>query len=612
MAIQPVGTGSTSVRQGFSRETHASRGKDVRNPAAKGRIVSAAGRLTRNPITARATRPLGVVPEKPLEQATGGEERSVSRMTTDTMDSDAGDMVRQAMRGISLQQTVSSPIHSTPLHSTTLPIEHVDSRVPAQKFLEKNGWRVDDDQSVLICLQCGCIINPEKVREHVMDFHPEVKPERHLQARFMAACGVRYNTLTFHPAHPLSPVRVIAGLKLQESMQICSFCNRGFGCDKDRDPRHMSRSFRKHTCKRGEENGDRGFSVCPAQRFGQNFSWFAVIPDGDQPIPLEDIWHEYQSKQASRTSPSSNAASIPDDYRVLNQFLLKERWLEHVRGLDGSVAIELSSCSTKDAVFGSLPHRIHAFLAKYQAKSNSHFLQRLIGIRPGAEHGQNHPRHHRAVNYDAHVKYSRCIAGALALLLRNVVSPSNHYRFEVPQKISQVARELYGKLQANTDVVYDSQENYGEESNMEEPDSDDEDDYPDGEALPTVSPDVALDDDTLPAEGELAEDPAVEDAYPYGMSETREVPTFEDETQVCILRLLQLLYTQNLNDGPDNPFKNVFVRYVVLSSMRQSGQWRLASVITQVIAAILFGGRLTVAKIMLELKSSRPGTPLSM
>jgi hypothetical protein len=608
--MQTVGMGSTSVRQGFARETHASRGKDVRNSAAQGRIVSAAGRLTINPITAHAPRHLGVVPEKLQEQATGGEERSVSRMTTDTMDSIAGDMVGQARRGASLQQTVSSPIHSTPLHSTTLPIEHADSRTPAQKFLEKNGWRVDDDQDVLICLQCRCIMNPEKVREHVMDFHPEVKPDRQLQAQFIAVCGLRYNALTFHPAHPLGPVRVIPGLKLQERVQICSVCKRGFGCDKDRDPRHMSRSFRKHACKRGEENGEREFSVCPAQRFGQNFSWFAVIPDDDQPIPLQDIWHEYQSKQASRTS--SNAASIPDNYRVLNQFLQKERWLEHVRGLDGSVAIELCSCSTKDAVFGSLPHRVHAFLAKYQAKSNSHFLQRLIGTRPGTEHGQNRPRHHRAVHYDAHLKYSRCIAGALALLLRNVVNPSKHYRFVVPQKISQVARELYGKLQADPDVIYDRQEDDREESNMEEPDSDDEDHYPDSEALPTVSPDVALDDDTLPAEGELAEDPVVEDAYPYGMSETREVPTFEDETQACILRLLQLLYTQNLNDGPDDPFKNVFVRYIVLSSMRQSGQWRLASVITQVIAAILFAGRLTVAKIMLELKSSRPGTPLSV
>jgi hypothetical protein len=196
-----------------------------------------------------------VVPEKLLEQATGGEERSVSRMTTDTMDSIAGDMVGQARHGISLQQTVSSPIHSTPLHSTTPPIEHANSRMPAQKFLEKNGWRVDDDQDVLICLQCGCIINLEKVREHIMDFHPEVKPDRQLQAQFIAACGLRYNVLTFHPAHPLVPVRVIAGLKLQERVQICSVCKRGFGCDKDRDPLHMSKSFKKHACKKGEENG---------------------------------------------------------------------------------------------------------------------------------------------------------------------------------------------------------------------------------------------------------------------------------------------------------------------------------------------------------------------
>ena len=367
-------------------------------------------------------------------------------------------------------------------------------------------------------------------------------------------------------------------------------------------------------CKKGEENGERGFSLWPAQKFGQNFSWFAVNAENHPPVPPRDIWQEYQSMKASR-APSASSASIPDDYRVLNQFLQKERWLEHVQGVDGSVAMEICSCPAKDPVFGSLPRRVHAFLAKYQGKSNSYFLQRIIGTRPDAEHGKNYPRHHRAVHYDAHAKYSRSVAGALALLLHNVINPNKQYRFPVPQQIAQAARELYSKLQAVPNAVDDLPEDDAEEGNADEPDSDDEDHYPAGEALPTVSPDIAVDDDIWPTEGELAEDPAleaVEDRYPYGMSETQDVPTFEDKTQECLLELIQLLYTQNLNNGPDNIFCSVFVRYTVLSSMRQNGQWRLASVITQTIAAILFAGRLTMAKIMLEFKSSTPGVPLSM
>jgi hypothetical protein len=579
------------VRPGFTRETHTSRGKAVGNSAGAAGIVTGVRRLGQGP------------------------ERSASRATTDTMASDRGDVVRQAMDCLSLEQTTSTPMHHNSFEITTVPIRPSDCHTPSEDFLRKNGWRVDVERHVLICLQCKSIMNPARVREHVMEFHREVKPDRRLQAQFKAVCGLQYDMLTSHPAHPLHPVPVVCGLKLQEYTQICSVCKRGFGGDRDRDVSHESKSFKKHICKKGEEAVERGFSVVPAQRFGQNFSWFAVILDEKIPSAPRNVWQEYQSRRASRRS-SGTAASIPDDYRVLNQFLRKERWLEHVKGLDASVAIELCSCSSKDAVFGSLPRRVHAFLAKYQGRSSSYFLRRLIGIRPGVEHGQNYPRHHRAVDYNAHDKYSRRVAGALALLMRNVIDPNPNYRFVVAPKIAQVVRQLYAKLQASPDGAEYQNQDDEEGGNREELDSDDEDHYPHGEALPTVSPDVALDgDDVWPAGSDLAAEhtvDAVEDLYPYGMSETREVPKFEDATQECVMELLQLLYGQNLNDGVDDPFRSVFIRYIVLSSMRQSGQWRLASVITQVIAAILFAGRLMVAKIMLELKSAMPGVALSV
>jgi hypothetical protein len=332
------------------------------------------------------------------------------------------------------------------------------------------------------------------------------------------------------------------------------------------------------------------------------------------PVP-HDIWKEYQAKLASR-APMANVASIPDDYRVLTQFLQKERWLEHVKGLDASVAIELSSFPQNDPIFGSLPRRIHAFLAKYQGRTSNYFLQRLIGTRPSSEHGQNYPRHHGAVNYDAHGKYGRCVASVLALLLRNVIHPNPQYCFMVPSQIEQAARKLYYQLKANPDYVGAAHEGDKQDFDVEEPDSDDEDHYPPELELPVVRPDLAVEDNVIcPPRNEVLEDPAMqameEDLYPYGLLEKREVPIFNDEIQAVILELLQLLYMQNLSDGPDNSFNSVLMRYIVLSSMRQSGQWRLASVITQVIAAILFTGRLTIAKIMLELRASTRG-PLSM
>jgi hypothetical protein len=135
----------------------------------------------------------------------------------------------------------------------------------------------------------------------------------------------------------------------------------------------------------------------------------------------------------------------------------------------------------------------------------------------------------------------------------NVINPNPNYYFEVAPKIAQVACQLYDKLQVSPDVVDDGNKDEEEESNTEEADSDNEDHYPHGEQLPTMSHDVALDgDDVWPARSNLAEEhitDAVEDLYPYGMSEMWEVPTFEDATQECIMELLQLLYGENLNNG---------------------------------------------------------------
>jgi hypothetical protein len=63
-----------------------------------------------------------------------------------------------------------------------------------------------------------------------------------------------------------------------------------------------------------------------------------------------------------------------------------------------------------------------------------------------------------------------------------------------------------------------------------------------------------------------------------------------------------MLFTQNPNDGQDNPFQSVLTRYIVLSSLTASGSWRAGSTITQTIAAILFLGRLVIADEILRLK----------
>jgi hypothetical protein len=52
--------------------------------------------------------------------------------------------------------------------------------------------------------------------------------------------------------------------------------------------------------------------------------------------------------------PMPDQVSIPDNYRVLDQFLQKEQWLEHVKGLQVPTAIQLVSYSVKDTMFHGL------------------------------------------------------------------------------------------------------------------------------------------------------------------------------------------------------------------------------------------------------------------
>jgi hypothetical protein len=277
--------------------------------------------------------------------------------------------------------------------------------------------------------------------------------------------------------------------------------------------------------------------------------------------------------------------------------LHKERWLEHVHGVKADTAIALVAYSTKDLEFGGLHRRIHAFLADVQSRIRSYSLRRLIGTRPTSEHSHSYQRHHADVGFDTHKRYAFVIAGALLLLIRNVQTPNTEYAFAVPHDIKNATRVVRRSMITNP-IARSSEHLYDEvEPLIEDEDSDDEEHFPDDEPLPDVLDDVLLmeDDDTGETDSVAY--------YAYGMSEQRPAPVFCDKTQELLRQLLYMLFTQNPNDGRDNPFRSVFVRYIVLSSVTRDGGWRTASVITQSVAAILFTGRLVIANEMLRQKA---------
>ena len=79
----------------------------------------------------------------------------------------------------------------------------------------------------------------------------------------------------------------------------------------------------------------------------------------------------------------SNKVSLPDNYRVLHQFLQKNAWIEHLEGTSPETILDLIHLRRNDPLLPKLAMHISAFLSYYQVKlGNDYYLRRLIGTRP--------------------------------------------------------------------------------------------------------------------------------------------------------------------------------------------------------------------------------------
>jgi len=191
-----------------------------------------------------------------------------------------------------------------------------------------------------------------------------------------------YPQLVYPPIVPTRPVAPIYGLQPpQPGVQICHQCNNGYRDSKpEKDLNQAGKSFRKHQCPLPHS-----FTVHPAQRFGpaQTNSWFPVL-EVDLPLPsITNAWTAYQS-QLSSAPPPSTELSIPDNYRILHQFIVKSRWLEHVAGKDVSKLIPLVTITPSDPQLPGLKRHVEALLQKLQNSlpPGEHFARRLLSTRP--------------------------------------------------------------------------------------------------------------------------------------------------------------------------------------------------------------------------------------
>ena len=469
-----------------------------------------------------------------------------------------------------IQTGVSSHSHFS---RSTIALQHPDTITTP--LLQSYGLIVNTLHHILICLDCKAVINPAQFRQHVVSQHKSIVAPLNLQDEFDKEVRPQFVFAAFPVPSPTSTVAEIYGIgEPKPAYLVCSKCNHGYA---------QTRTFRGHTCYQSDATVASFESE--VQQFSKNsmHNWFPISRRQTTAL-LISPWQAFQD-QMRDTAALPTEASNTDNYRVLRQILHKERWIQHVHGKDLPKLKELVFFSVKKPPLGGLVKHIHAYLAHVQAQLTDKYIRRLVGTRPTTEYERTFSRHHSDVGWDTHRKYAYVLAGALSLLINNIVTPSDHYSYAVPREISDASKLLLDALKAENNVQED-------DSETEDADAEDEEE-----------------DEEQGEEDEDEDDQdSVSEAHPchaYSPSEARPPPKTNAVIQQSLHQLFLLLFRQGAVDN--DQFFSTFTRYIVLASVNAKGEWQAAGKITQKIASILFVGRLVFAEELITRKKEDPG-----
>ena len=275
-----------------------------------------------------------------------------------------------------LQVRFSPSFHFIPILNIHNPDTYSDST------LHTHGLIINTTHHTLICTECGCTIDHNKVRAHFTCEHKAVKLPRDFDTIFAAHLAQHYPHLVYPPLPPKDPVPAVYGLRLPLPLyRICRNCRRGF---KGRDPSNPtappSKAFDKHVCVSSQPNPhNRTYIESHVQSFKSSVRspYFAVLLPSTAP-QLPNPWASYSSMIKTRPSPTQTL-STPENYRIIDQFLHKEGWLSHVDGLD---PVKLRTLIALNPDFPNLVKHCEAFLRHHQDSLTSYYARRLISTRP--------------------------------------------------------------------------------------------------------------------------------------------------------------------------------------------------------------------------------------
>ncbi|KAF5347917.1 hypothetical protein D9756_010117 [Leucocoprinus leucothites] len=430
-------------------------------------------------------------------------------------------------------------------------------------LLNTYGLAVNTKHRILVCLKCRSVIDPTNIRQHFLNQHKEFATPLDLQDLIAAESEEQYPSLTDAPPRPTEPVNPIEelGPPVMDYL-LCTSCRR---CYKSKE------SFGKHTCSSDSPQ----YTISPAQRWVQNNSspWFPVKPLPAKRSTQTTPWVIFKEQHRNETSRTEKPAAQSDDFRVLHQFLKKERWLDYIEGHRHEDLMPLVKYSTLDVTYGTLCNHIHSFFSTTQSSIDSYYLRRIISVRPAQEHDEKHVRHHADVNPKTQKKYARTTAALIVFIDRIAFDDDALYKFPIATQISAACKDLIRHLLPPRGSLVEE---------LSEGERDDEQDDNERDASDDSDKEIVIEESTR------------------SLSQAQ-APLSTSIIQQKLANLLYLLFTQTPTDEQPGKLISPIPHFVILSSLRKNGDWASGNTITPLISHLLFAGRLVFAWKIIEL-----------
>ena len=244
-------------------------------------------------------------------------------------------------------------------------------------LLKCTPYIVNTKYMVLICTDCRYCIIPDRARVHLHKDHPHCK----VDTNFVEQLNKSFPGLVAETIHPPETTEAVFGLGIPvDKYVVCSRCRRGY--------LNIS-TWERHICRNADANLVEQHAHFPSlvQTFfrGPNICYFPIdlpilVSDG---VSGRDDFDLFKA-DFQELAVSNDEIHESEDYRELNQFLLKEGWINHVSGLRSSELSLLTCLPKDDEILKPIAREVFALMDSIQRAIGSagYHVRRLLGRRP--------------------------------------------------------------------------------------------------------------------------------------------------------------------------------------------------------------------------------------